>query len=119
RQVLRTPDATAIVCGDRRLTYRELDSRSDAMARLLARRGAAPEVHVAICVDRSLDLVPWLLAILKCGAAYVPLDPSYPAERLAFMVESCQAPLVVAERRLLPMLPVSADRFVPADAGLE
>ena len=117
-QVARTPDATAVVCGDERLTYRELDARSDAMAQTLIRRGAGPDVHVAICADRSVDLVAWLLAILKSGAAYVPLDPSYPPERLALMVSSCGAPLVIAERRWLPLLSVSPERVICAEDAL-
>jgi amino acid adenylation domain-containing protein/non-ribosomal peptide synthase protein (TIGR01720 family) len=111
-EAARSPDTTAVVCGRRRLTYRELDAHSNACAHLLARRGAGPETRVAICVDRSLDLVVWLVAILKTGAAYVPLDPSYPGERLRFMVDSCGAALVVAERRYVPLLPVEAARMV-------
>ena len=87
----RTPDAVAVVRGDRSLTYRELESpRQPARARA-AQRGVGPEVLVGVCLERSLELVVALLGVLKAGGAYVPLDPEYPKDRLAFMLEDAQA----------------------------
>ena len=76
----------AVECEGRSLTYAELDARAGRVARALRRRGVGPEERVGVCAERSLDLVVSLLAVLEAGAAYVPLDPGYPAERLAYMV---------------------------------
>src|SRR5262249_27129801 len=82
-QVARTPEATAVVFEGVSLSYRELDGRANALAHHLRRRGVGPEVVVALCLERSLEMVVGLLAILKAGGAYLPLDPSYPGERLS------------------------------------
>ncbi|MEQ1850430.1 MAG: AMP-binding protein, partial [Chthoniobacteraceae bacterium] len=80
-QAHRTPDAIALVCGDRRLPYRELDRRAAQVADVLSALGVGPGALAAICVERSLDMVVGLLGILKAGGAYLPLDPNLPAER--------------------------------------
>ncbi|MGB8343744.1 MAG: condensation domain-containing protein, partial [Ktedonobacteraceae bacterium] len=90
-QVARTPDASAVACEGRQLTYRELDTRADQLARYLRKLGVGPDVLVGVCVERSLDMVVALLGILKSGAAYVPLDPAYPAERITYMLNNSQA----------------------------
>ncbi|MEV6645772.1 amino acid adenylation domain-containing protein [Amycolatopsis sp. NPDC051371] len=95
-QVARTPDATALVFEDEELTYAELDAVSNRLARVLAERGAGPERVVALALPRSTHLVTAILAVLKTGAAYLPLDPGYPAERLAFMLEDAAPTLVLA-----------------------
>ena len=105
RQAARTPEAIAVVCGAERLTYRELDERANQLAHHLRRRGVGPGALVAICAQRTLQLLVGLLGVWKAGAAYVPLDPAYPPERLAFMLEdSCAAVLLVdrSSRRLFP-----------------
>ncbi|MFD7032595.1 amino acid adenylation domain-containing protein [Streptomyces sp. NPDC059917] len=91
------PDAIAVGCGEERLTYAELDRRSDALARRLRALGAGPESRVAICVEPSVRLVTGILGILKSGAAYVPLDPRHPADRLAFTLGDCGAAALVAD----------------------
>ncbi|MET8974170.1 amino acid adenylation domain-containing protein [Streptomyces sp. NPDC004539] len=96
RQAARTPDATAVVYEGTRLTYAELDRRSDRFAALLTAHGAGPERLVALALPRSAELVVAVLAVLKAGAAYVPMDPEYPAERLAFMLADSRPVLVVA-----------------------
>jgi len=96
----RSPDAIAVVFEDQQLTYRELNSRANQLARYLRRLGVGPESLVAICLDRSIEMVVGLLGILKAGGAYVPLDPSYPQERLAFMLEDTQAAVLVTQRHL-------------------
>jgi amino acid adenylation domain-containing protein len=92
-QVALTPEATAVVCEGQRLTYGELNARANRLAHHLRLLGVRPDDRVAICVERSLEMVVGLLAILKAGGAYVPLDPGYPAERLAYMLTD-SAPIV-------------------------
>ncbi|CEF36563.1 non-ribosomal peptide synthetase [Xanthomonas citri] len=86
RQVAATPEAVALECDGQRLQYRELDTRANQLAHRLLQLGIGPDERVAICVQRSAELIIGLLAILKAGAAYVPLDPTYPAERLAYLL---------------------------------
>ena len=109
RQVARTPDAMAVKACDVALTYAELNTQANQLAHHLLALGVQPDSRVAICVERGLDMVIGLYAILKAGAAYVPLDPAYPPERLAYMLED-SAPLVVlaqgSTRGLLGALPV-------------
>ncbi|WP_329596162.1 amino acid adenylation domain-containing protein [Streptomyces pseudovenezuelae] len=102
RQAARTPDATAVVHDGTRLTYAELDERSNRLAHLLADRGAGPERLVALALPRTPDLVVAVLAVLKTGAAYVPIDPEYPAERLAFMLADADPVLLVAADATAP-----------------
>jgi thioesterase domain-containing protein/acyl carrier protein len=103
-QVARTPDAVAVSCGDRELTYRELDDRSNQLAQELRELRIGPETLVAVCLDRSPELIVGLLGILKAGGAYVPMDPGYPPERLAFMLEDTQAQVLLTNRSLHPIL---------------
>ncbi|MDF2368246.1 MupA/Atu3671 family FMN-dependent luciferase-like monooxygenase [Sneathiella sp.] len=95
-QVTKTPDAIALKADEDVLSYAELEARTDALAAALAARGAGRGVIVGLCLERSTDLIVSLLAILKTGAAYLPLDPAYPAERVAFMIEDSNAPLIIA-----------------------
>jgi non-ribosomal peptide synthetase component F len=101
-QVERTPDAIAVVFEDQRLTYQELNRRANQLAHYLQKLGIGPEVCVAICMERSFEMVIGLLAILKAGGVYVPLDPEYPKERLAFMLKipgcQCFDPTAVGPR---------------------
>jgi amino acid adenylation domain-containing protein len=100
-QAARTPDAVAIECCRRTLTYRGLNERANQLAHYLQRRGIGPESKVGICLGRSLELSVALLAVLKAGAACVPLDPAYPKERLAYMLEDCETALVLTQTGLL------------------
>ena len=111
-QTARTPDAPAIVVGDRTLTYRELDARANAFAQDLRARGAKPGVLVGIYTDRGPEMVIAVLGILKSGAAYLPLDPSYPADRLAFMIEDSGARLVVTQEHLKSEVPAKHAELV-------
>ena len=95
-QVARTPQAVALICEDRQLTYAELNARANQLAHHLIGLGVEPEALVGVCLERSIDLVIALLAILKAGAAYVPLDPAYPAERLDFMLEDTRAAVLIS-----------------------
>jgi len=104
-QVDRTPDAIAVVFEDKQLTYRELNRRANQVAHHLRSLGVGPDTLVGICVERSLEMVVGLLGILKAGGAYVPLDPAYPQERLAFMLEDSQVPVLLTQQRLVEKLP--------------
>ncbi|MFN8009511.1 MAG: condensation domain-containing protein, partial [Terriglobia bacterium] len=100
-QVRRTPEAVAVVFGEKELSYRELNARANQFAHYLREQGVGPEVLVALCVERSVEMLVCLLGILKAGGAYVPLDPQYPAERLSFMLEDSGAAVVVTEQAFL------------------
>ncbi len=100
-QVARTPGAIAVEHGDQRLTYRELDRRANQLAHFLRKRGVGPESKVGICLRRSLELPVTLLAVLKAGAACVPLDPAYPKARLAYMLEDSQTTVLLTQPGLL------------------
>ena len=106
--VSRAPEAVAVVVGAERLTYAELGERVRRAAAELRRRGAGPEKLVGVCLERGVDLVTALLAVLEAGAAYVPLDPAYPAERLGFMCEDAGVALLVSRRELAARLPQGA-----------
>jgi amino acid adenylation domain-containing protein len=99
RQVDRAPDAVALVSGAHALTYRELNARANQLANHLQRRGAGPELPVAVCLGRTPEMIIALIAILKSGSPYLPLDPAYPADRLRFMLDDSHAVLIVAERQ--------------------
>ncbi len=96
-QAARTPDAVAVSCEGAWVSYRELDARAGGVARVLAARGAGPESVVAVVMDRSAGLMAALLGILKAGAAYLPVDPGYPAERIAFMLADARPAVVLAD----------------------
>lgn len=110
------PDAPALEAGATRLSFRELDARAARLAGALAERGAAPGVVVGLCLERSAELVVAMLAILKTGAAYLPLDPSYPAERIGFMLEDSGAPIVVASRSAASRLALDPGIVILPDA---
>jgi amino acid adenylation domain-containing protein len=114
-QTERAPEAVAIECGDERLTYRELEMRANQLANHLAGLGVRPGVLVGICVERSLEMLVGLLGIMKAGGAYVPIDPAYPAERQAFMLESSEAPIVLTQEQLLDALPAGEFKVVCLD----
>ncbi|MET9768781.1 amino acid adenylation domain-containing protein [Streptomyces sp. NPDC006415] len=96
RQARETPHRTAVVCDGATLTFDELSQRVNTLAAVLTARGARPGTRVAVGLPRSIDLVVAVLAVMRTGAAYLPLDPSYPAERLAFMIEDSQPVALVA-----------------------
>ena len=113
RQAARTPEAIAVKFEDRRLTYRELDARAGRLANYLRGLGVGPDVLVAVCLERSLEMIVALLGILKAGGAYVSLDPDYPHERLAFMLEDTRAPVLLTQEKLRAALDQSVGSLSP------
>ena len=115
-QVARTPEAVAVVFENQSLTYAELNRRANQLARYLRKRGVAPEALVGLCVDRSLEAVVGILGVLKAGGAYLPLDPDYPPERLAYMLADARVPVLLTQERLAERLPEYAGQVVRLDA---
>ncbi len=111
-QVARTPDVCAVKFENTQLSYAQLNARANQLAHHLRGLGVGPETLVALCVERSPELMIGLLGILKAGGAYVPLDPSYPRERLAFMLLDCQASVLLTQKLLLGQLPARAAAHV-------
>ena len=105
RQVRKTPHRTAVIAGNHRITYRQLDVRANKLARILVASGAGPEERVALLFDRSLDLIVALIATLKAGAAYLPLDPDAPPARLSALVADARPRLVLTTTALAHRLP--------------
>jgi aspartate racemase len=114
-QVEQTPEATAVIFEEERLTYQKLNCRANQLAHHLRGLGVGPEVLVGICLERSLEMVIGLLGILKAGGAYVPLDPAYPKERLASMLEDAEVPVLLTQARLAPELPDHGAKIVSLD----
>jgi len=108
-QVRRSPEDVAVEFEGQRLTYRELNRRTNQLAHYLRKLGTGPEMRVGICMERSLEMVVGLLGILKAGGAYVPLDPAYPAEWLAYMLEDAAVSALITQSQLIKVLPT--DRF--------
>ncbi|MBF0396787.1 MAG: amino acid adenylation domain-containing protein, partial [Desulfobacterales bacterium] len=94
-QVIKTPEAEAVIFEQKSLSYNELNNRSNQLANYLISLGLKPETKVGICINRSIEMMVGLLGILKAGCAYVPMDPAYPIERLAFMIEDTEMPLLI------------------------
>jgi amino acid adenylation domain-containing protein len=118
-QVERTPDAVAMVCEDRHLTYRELNREANRLAHYLATLDVGPGVLVGLCLPRALELMVGLLGVLKAGGVSLPLDPTYPKERLAFMLADAQVPVVLTHAQFAALFPDQGTRVVCLDANRE
>jgi len=118
-QVERTPDVIAVVLEDQELTYEELNRQANQLANHLRLLGVRPEVPVAVCLKHSVEMVVGLLGILKAGGVYVPLDPAYPKERLAFMLEDAEVPVLLTQEALLEELPEHHAKVVCLDSDWE
>ena len=114
-QVECTPETIAVRFGKEELTYNELNQRANKLARYLRTMGVGPEALVGIFTDRSFEMLVGLLAVLKAGGAYLPLDPEYPPERIAFMIEDSRAQVVLTQHSLLSRLPATAARTICLD----
>ncbi|MFP2900473.1 amino acid adenylation domain-containing protein, partial [Corallococcus sp. 4LFB] len=115
-QAARTPDALAAVYGDTSLTYAQLDAKANQLAWHLKQSGVGLESRVGLCVERSLDMAVGILGILKAGAAYLPLDPTYPSDRLAYMLADAAVPVIVTQDALADELPVQGELLVCLDS---
>jgi amino acid adenylation domain-containing protein len=118
-QVQQTPAALAASAGHRQFTYQELNERANQLAHYLRELGIGPEVRVGLSMGRSLDLIVGIIGILKAGGCYVPLDPGYPRERIAFLVEDAHLSLVLCQERLRARLSGAAQRLVCVDSEWE
>jgi len=115
-QAEQIPEVDAVVAGNDHLSYAALNERANQLAHHLRSLGVGPEVRVALCVERSFDMLVGMIGILKAGGAYVPLDPSYPAERLAFMLEDAHASVLLTQERLVNQLPLHTGQVVCVDS---
>ena len=115
KQAAATPNAVAIAAGTEQLTYKELNQRANQLAHYLQTLGVHANVLVGLCVERSIDMVVGLLGILKAGGAYLPIDPTYPPERLSFMLEDASAPVLVTWHTIAANLPIGHARLVCLD----
>ncbi|PPK71873.1 amino acid adenylation domain-containing protein/thioester reductase-like protein, partial [Methylobacter tundripaludum] len=116
QQAAHTPDQAAVVFAGQSLSYRQLDRRANQLAHHLQSLGVVPDSLVGICVERSADMVVGILAIHKAGGAYLPLDPAYPPERLAYMLEDAAAPVLLTQAALLDRLPAHNAKPVYLDS---
>jgi len=116
QQAARTPDQVAVVFAGQSLSYRQLDQHANQLAHHLQSLGVVPDSLVGICVERSADMVVGILAIHKAGGAYLPLDPAYPPERLAYMLEDAAAPVLLTQAALLDRLPAHNAKPVYLDS---
>jgi amino acid adenylation domain-containing protein len=118
-QAERTPEAVAVEFEGSQLRYRELNERANQLAHCLQGMGIGPDTLVGICMQRSLELVVALYAVLKAGGAYVPIDPEYPQERMAFMLQDADVPVLLTQARLAASLPPHNSRVVCVDGEWE
>jgi amino acid adenylation domain-containing protein len=118
-QVALHPEALAVVYEEEEITYRELNRRANQVAHYLQQQGVGPEVLVGICLERSAEMVVGLLGTLKAGGAYLPLDPAYPRERLAFMLDDAGIRVLLTSEQLSSTLPATSALVVPLDSALQ
>jgi amino acid adenylation domain-containing protein len=116
QQVLKTPDRTAVIFEDQRLTYRELNISANQLANYLKKLGAGPETFVGICVERSTDMLIAQLGILKAGGTYIPIDPAYPSERIAFMIQDAKMPFIITQQGLSDSIPGQDAKIICIDS---
>ncbi|UCG11947.1 MAG: amino acid adenylation domain-containing protein [Deltaproteobacteria bacterium] len=115
-QVERTPEAVAVVYDRLQLTYRELNRRANQLARYLRSLGVGPDTLVGLYMERSLEMIIGIYGVLKSGGAYVPLDPEYPPDRVAYMIEDSQIPIILTQQNLLESLPKHEAKVVCLDS---
>ncbi|NEQ79180.1 MAG: amino acid adenylation domain-containing protein [Moorea sp. SIO2I5] len=119
KQVEQTPDAVAVIFGQESLTYAELNQQANQLAHYLQSLGVKPETLVGLCVDRSLEMMVGLLGTLKAGGAYIPIDPSYPQQRVAYMLEDAAVSILLTTESLLELIPKHQAQTVCLDRDLQ
>ncbi|BCL83211.1 non-ribosomal peptide synthetase [Ktedonobacteria bacterium brp13] len=117
KQVRQTPDAVALVFEEQMLTYADLNRRANQLAHYLRRQGVGPDRLVGLCMERSMEMVIGILAVLKAGGAYVPIDPAYPAERQAFMLDDAHVTVVLTQRAQPGKTPLHAVQIICLDSN--
>src|SRR5215469_1658783 len=115
-QAQENPSTTAVVFQNQKLSYAQLNARANQLAHFLQQRGVGPDVLVGVCLERSLEMVVAVLAVMKAGGAYVPLDPAYPKERIAFILEDAKAPILLTQSSLLARLTLTSAQVVDLDS---
>ncbi|MCA1612743.1 MAG: amino acid adenylation domain-containing protein [Acidobacteria bacterium] len=115
-QARRAPHSLAVADESQQLSYQEFDRRANQLARHLQKLGVGPEVAVAVCMEPSVEMLVGLLGVLKAGGAYLPLDPQYPHDRLTFMLDDVQAPLLLTQERLTDTIPAHWSQVVSLDS---
>jgi amino acid adenylation domain-containing protein len=115
-QAAQSPNATAVVAGNKQLTYSELNRQANQLAHELQKLGVKPGVMAGICTDRSADMLIGVMAIMKAGGAYVPMDPAFPKERLGYMIEDARVPVIVTQQNLVGGLPPHKAQVICVDA---
>jgi amino acid adenylation domain-containing protein len=118
-QARRTPDAPAVTWAGGTMKYAELDAASNRLARHLRARGVGPDARVGVCLERGPEMMVALLAVLKAGGACVPVDPAYPAERIAYMLADSAAPVLLTQARLADALPATGAAIIRVDADAQ
>jgi amino acid adenylation domain-containing protein len=118
-QVGRMPETLAVVSGEERLTYADLNRRANQLAHYLRRLGVGPGVLVGLCVERTPEMIIGILGVMKAGGAYVPLDPSYPFERLTYMLTDARPPVLLSQERLVEELPSYHGKVICLDSDWE
>ncbi|HEY6351953.1 MAG TPA: amino acid adenylation domain-containing protein [Candidatus Angelobacter sp.] len=118
-QVRRTPNATAVVCEDGQLSYNSLNSRANQLAHRLKKFSVGPEIKVAMCMERSLEMVAGILGTMKAGGVYVPIDPSYPPERISYMLNDSNAKVLLTHPSMESTLPESSIPILSLDPHWE
>ena len=111
-QVRENPERVALVCGEEKLSYQELNKKANQLAHHLRQQGVKSDTLIAILLERSVEMVISILAILKAGGAYLPIDPGYPEDRIEYMLDDSQAPILISEQKLLTELELELDRVV-------
>ncbi|WP_176560098.1 non-ribosomal peptide synthase/polyketide synthase [Brevibacillus dissolubilis] len=119
RQAERTPDEIALIVGEERLTYNQLNQRANQLAHYLRKQGIGPEVLVGVCTERTVEMIVGLLAIIKAGGAYVPIDPAYPQDRIAYMLADAKAPVLLTQESLVAGLPQHQAQIIRLDTDWE
>lgn len=115
-QAERIPDEPAVECAAQLLTYRQLNERANQLAHHLRAQGVTSETRVAICLDRSMEMIVAVLGVFKAGAAYVPLDPTYPADRIAFMLRDAAPKIAITEQALADLISAEVNTIILLDA---
>jgi len=118
-QVEKTPDAVAVVFESVYLTYQEINQRANQLAHYLQKSGVKSEVLVGICVERSIEMIVGILGILKAGGVYIPLDPAYPQERLVYMLEDAQVPIIITQKEILKKSLIPNTQIIDIDSEWE